>query len=71
MCGGLGAMAGALAGGPWERLLGRRPFFVGANLELKAWEIRRRGELSHAVLGIVFGTTNRAGKTSARPTLPE
>jgi hypothetical protein len=43
----------------WERLLGRGPFFVGANLELKAWEIRRRGELSHGVLGILVGTTNR------------
>ncbi len=43
----------------WERLLGRGPFFVGANLELKAGEIRRRGELSHGVLGILFGTTNR------------
>ena len=43
----------------WERLLGRGPFFVGANLELKAWQIRRRGELSHGVLGILFGTTNR------------
>jgi hypothetical protein len=43
----------------WERLLGRGPFFVGANLDLKAWEIRRRGELSHGVVGILVGTTNR------------
>jgi hypothetical protein len=43
----------------WERLLRRGPFFVGANLELKGWEIRRRGQLSHGVIGILFGTTNR------------
>jgi len=43
----------------WQRRLGGGPFFAGLDLELKAWEIRRRGELSHATLGAVFGTTFR------------
>lgn len=42
-----------------ERLLGDGPFFVGLGVDLKAWEIRRHGELSHATLMMSFGTTNR------------
>lgn len=43
----------------WERLVGRGPFFMGANMELKSWEIRNRGELSHGALGVLFGTAYR------------
>jgi hypothetical protein len=42
-----------------ERLIGRGPFFAGMNVELKAWEIRRHGELSHGTLALLFGTTYR------------
>ena len=42
----------------WQRRLRSGPFIVGAGLELKSWEIRDQGELSHITLGILFGTTH-------------
>ena len=38
-----------------ERRLGRTPFLVGCNAELKSWEIRRYSEASHGSFGIVLG----------------
>ena len=40
----------------WQRRLGGSPFFTGLDLELKSWEIRRHGQLSHGTLGVMFGT---------------
>jgi hypothetical protein len=41
----------------WERRVGRGPFIVGCNVELKSWEIRNHGQLSHGMFAIVLGTT--------------
>jgi hypothetical protein len=40
----------------WQRRLAGGPFFTGLNLDLKSWELRDHGELSHATLGVLFGT---------------
>jgi hypothetical protein len=42
-----------------ERLLGRWPVFAGFCVDLKAWEIRRRGKLSHGTLAVLLGRTYR------------
>jgi hypothetical protein len=42
----------------WERRLHRGPYFAGVGLELKSWALRRRGELSHGTLTVLFGTTS-------------
>jgi hypothetical protein len=44
-----------------EQLLDQGQVFVGLSLELKSWEIRRHGELSHLTLAMSLGTTNRKG----------
>ena len=43
----------------YERLIAGGPFFAGAGVEFKTWEIRRQGELSHSLASIVLGTTRR------------
>ena len=44
-------------GARWQRRLRGGPFFAGLDLELKSWEIRRHGQLSHGTLGVLLGTT--------------